>query len=232
MIQFNLLPDIKLEYIKSRRTKRSVMLIAGSVAAVALVIFILLFVSVGLQKQHLNNLSNDIKRDSKQLEGIEDIDRILTVQNQLNKLTELHEAKPVASRLKEYITLITPAQVSYADIEIDFVSSTMTFSGSADTIKTVNQFVDTLKFTKYRQIIDDKESSEETNAFTEVVLTSFGKDEKGTSYDISFKFDPIIFSSQTKVKLVVPNIITTRSAIERPSENLLQPLSNPSGGEQ
>lgn len=224
MIQFNLLPDIKLEYIRAKRTKHSVMLIAMAVAGTSLAIFVLLFMTVNvLQKQHLNNLGNDIKRDSETLKGVNDLDRVLTVQNQLNKLTELHDAKPVISRLKGYIAQVTPAQVSYASIELDIESGTLHFTGSADSLKTVNQFVDTLKFTKYTA----GDSEEQKNAFSEVVLTTFGKDDKGASYEINLKFDPAIFASQSNVKLVVPNIVTTRSAVEKPSENLLQPLSNP-----
>jgi hypothetical protein len=200
------------------------MLAAMVVAGSSLAIFILLFVTVNvLQKQHLNNLGNDIKRDSQKLQGIEGLDRVLTVQNQLNKLTELHDAKPVLSRFKEYIAQTTPAQVSYASIDVDILTSTIRFTGSADSLKTVNQFVDTLKFTKYT--VGD--ATEQTNAFSEVVLTTFGKDDKGASYEINLKFDPVIFASQSDVKLVVPNIVTTRSAVEKPTENLLLPLSNP-----
>jgi Tfp pilus assembly protein PilN len=224
MIQFNLLPDIKLEYIKTRRTKRSIIVISLAVAGVALGIFILLFMTVNvLQKQHISNLNKDIKKHSSDLEGIEDLDRILTVQNQLNKLTELHDSKPVISRFKGYISQITPAQVSYASITLDVANGTINFTGSADSLRTVNQFVDTLKFTKYT--IGDE--TEQKNAFSEVVLTGFGKDEKGASYEIDLKFDPIIFSSQSDVKLIVPSIVTTRSAVERPDDNLLIPLSNP-----
>lgn len=229
MIQFNLLPDIKLEYIKSKRSKRSIILISTIVAGGALAIFVLLFMTVNvLQKQHLNNLNRDIKRDTEKLQSIDGLDRILTVQNQLNKLTELHDGKPVISRFKGYITQITPAQVSYASITLNITAGTINFSGSADSFRTINQFVDTLKFTKYTL----GESKEEANAFSEVVLTSFGKDEKGASYEIDLKFDPLIFASQSSVHLVVPNIITTRSAVERPDDNLLVPLSNPDTDEE
>src|SRR5690606_10012249 len=174
MIQFNLLPDIKLEYIKAKRTKRMVLLIASGVAGGSLAIFLLLFLSVGLQNQHINNMSEDIKRDSEQLQDIDDLDKILTVQNQLNNLTEVHEGKPVASRLKRFIPQITPQQVSYATIEINFAANTISFSGSADSLRTVNQFIDTLKFTKYKEsTTNDQEENqalaEEKNAFTEVV---------------------------------------------------------------
>lgn len=226
MIQFNLLPDIKLEYIKAKRSKRMIMLIAMAVAGGALAVFVLLFLTVNVfQKQHLENLSKDITEHSSELESIDDLGRILTVQNQLNKLPELHDNKPVLSRLRGYITQTTPPQVSYATIDVDLATSTISYTGTADTIRTINQFVDTLKFTTYKTA----DSNEEVSAFTNVVLTSFAKDERGSSYTIDMKFDPLIFSSKSTVTLTVPNIITTRSAIDKPTEDLLQPLSNPAG---
>lgn len=250
MIQFNLLPDVKLEYIRANRTKRLVMLVAGSVTAVSVGMFLLLFFSVNiLQKQHLKNLTNDINRDSKQLQEIKDLDKILTIQNQLSKLTELHDAKVYTSRMKEYITQVTPQNVSFAEVEVKLTEGTMRFKGSADTLRTVNQFVDTLKFTKYRTLVDDGESgykySEEKNAFSEVVLFDFGRDDKGASYEITLKYDPTIFSGvsiveekegeepvkKNPVELIVPNIITTRSVTEKPDFNLFLPLSDSEGEE-
>lgn len=250
MIQFNLLPDVKLEYIRANRTKRLVMLVAGSVTAVSVGMFLLLFFSVNiLQKQHLKNLTNDINRDSKQLQEIKDLDKILTIQNQLSKLTELHDAKVYTSRMKEYITQVTPQNVSFAEVEVKLTEGTMRFKGSADTLRTVNQFVDTLKFTKYRTLVDDGESgykySEEKSAFSEVVLFDFGRDDKGASYEITLKYDPTIFSGvsiveekegeepvkKNPVELIVPNIITTRSVTEKPDFNLFLPLSDSEGEE-
>lgn len=225
MIQFNLLPDVKLEYIRVRRFKRIVTLAAGAIAAGALIITILLFVVVNvLQRQHLNNLSRDIAADSKKLEETEDLDKILTVQNQLNNLTSLHSQKPQATRLSDYLKQITPLNANIAQIDVDFTLSSVSLSGSANSLADVNKFVDTLKFTKYT-IGDTAEAS----AFTDVVLSSFGLDFGRASYLITFKFDPVIFDSSKEVKLVVPNTITTRSSTNRP-EALFQPSANTQGG--
>lgn len=253
MIQFNLLPDVKLEYIRAKRIKRTVMLIAGAVTAASVGVFILLFFTVNvLQKQHLKNLSKDIDRDSKVLQETKDLDKILTIQNQLSKLTELHDQKVYTGRLKEYITQVTPLNVSFSEVEVKLTDGTMRFKGSADTLRTVNQFVDTLKFTKYKKLVLDENGEvnygEEKQAFSEVVLFDFGRDDKGATYEITLKYDPEIFTAsayeedkdddtvvaaneqqQVKrkpVQLIVPNIITTRSVTEKPDDNLFRPLSN------
>lgn len=210
MIQFNLLPDVKLEYIKARRLKRSVVLISGLVAAASLTLLIILFVGVVIfQKKHMNDLSADIKTDTAKLESVQDLDKILTVQNQLGSLPGLHDQKPVTSRLFTYLPQLTPQKVSISDLILDFEAQTLVIKGTADTVSTVNKFVDTLKFT------DLKIGEEQKRAFSAVVLTSFDRTDKA-SYEINMKFDPAIFDSKNDVSLAVPNIITTRSEIEKP----------------
>jgi len=221
MIQFNLLPDVKLEYIKTRRIKRLVMLISSLVTAVAASIMILLILTVNvLQKQHLKDLTANIKKDSNAIKETPDIEKILTIQTQLTSLPDLHKKKPVASRLFDYVKQVTPANASIARLEVKFADGSILITGSADSLGTVNKFVDTLKFTEFK--------SGETNdrAFYGVVLTTFGRDTKGASYTIDLKFKPAIFDSANAVSLTIPSIITTRSQIDKPGA-LFQPLSNP-----
>ncbi|MCA9333450.1 hypothetical protein KC963_00195 [Candidatus Saccharibacteria bacterium] len=228
MIQFNLLPDVKIEYIHAERVKRSVILVASIVAGVAFAIFLMLFISVNfLQKQHLNNLNKDIARDTAQLQAIPDIDKILTVQNQLNSLTSLHEAVPATSRLMPYLGQVTPAQASISDVEVDFTANTMKISGSTDSLVTVNKFIDTLKFTTYTTNLD----SEPKNAFTNVVLSSFAVDEDSVTYQISLQFDPQIFNNTVQVTLNVPKTVTTRSETEKPSDLFQAPTQTNGTGQ-
>src|SRR5690606_17026897 len=151
MIQFNLLPDVKLEYIKAKRTKHMVTLVAGAVTALAVFIFVLLFIVVNVvQKQHIANLDKDIQEDISYLQQVPDLAKVLTVQNQLAALPELHNQKPKVSRLYNYLIQLTPSKASIAEIQVDFAANTMTISGSANKLQTVNKFVDTLKFTEYQ----------------------------------------------------------------------------------
>ncbi len=225
MIQFNLLPSVKLDYVRARRNKRMTLLVAFLVAGSALAILIILFIAVQLvQKKYSTDLSKDIKTESSKLEGTQDLNKILTIQNQLNSLPGLHDKKPVASRLLTFIKQITPAKVSISKVLVTYTDQTIVLTGSADTIGTVNTYVDTIKFTSYKSD-DNKEGS----AFSAVVLSSFGKDEKGIKYEISLKFDPIIFSNSSGITLVVPpGKITTRSETEKP-DALFQPLSGSRG---
>ena len=100
MLQFNLLPDVKLEYVKTQRTKHLLTLLSFAASAAGIGILVLSVITVDVvQKVALNNLNGDIKKYSTQLKQIPDLDKILTVQNQLGTLTSLHDKKPVTSRM-------------------------------------------------------------------------------------------------------------------------------------
>lgn len=223
MVQFNLLPDVKLAYVRARRSKQMIVVIAGLIAAASLFILILLCLVVyGIQKKHLSDVNKDIKASTKQLKDTKDLDKILTIQNQLDSLPALHAQKPVTSRLFSYLAQITPAQVSISSINVDFIANSMQITGSADGIVTINTFVDTLKFTTYST--NDKKT--DLKAFSNVVLSSFnigGNTGTGgassSTYSISLNFDHPLFDAATAVALTVPQgKITTRSETGKPTD--------------
>lgn len=214
MIQLNLLPDIKLEYLKTERTKRKIILISSACAGAALLLLLMLFVVVNvLQKQHLNSLNKDIKTYSAKLSGTTDLNKILTIQNQLESLPAMHDQKVVASRLFSYMSQLTPNQASIASLKVDFVGNTISFSGTADALETVNKFTDTLKFTTFKTA----DGSSEDKAFSNVVLTNFSRDDKITHYQIDAHFAPVIFDNAQEASLITPKIISTRSETEKPA---------------
>lgn len=213
MIQFNLLPDVKQEFIKARRMRRSVSLISITSAGAAVVILVILLGIVnGAQKKYINDLNKDITKYTNQIKEINDLDKILTIQNQLNSLTSLHDQKPVASRLFSYMSSLTPAQASIDKLSIDFAAYVISIEGRADSLGVVNKFADTLKFTDYKL----KEDSPVARAFSGVVLQSFTRDATTTEFTLNASFDPVIFDSSQDIVLNVPDIISTRSETEKP----------------
>lgn len=228
MIQFNLLPDVKLEYIRARYRKRLIMAVSIAASGVFLVIFILLFLFVRVnQVKYMKDLDKDVKTLVEEIRKTPDLDKMLTVQNQLNSLPGLHDQKVVGSRLLDYLGQITPVQVTISDVSVDFETNTMSIKGNADALSTVNKFADTLKLTSY--VVNKKDENaakQEGKAFKDVVLKSFNVEKNNTSnpdkpivYELGFAFDPIIFSiikeeppeGAPSVELSVPNIISTQS---------------------
>jgi hypothetical protein len=205
MIQFNLLPDVKQEYLKARSTRRLVVVVSFVVSAVTLTVLVLLLISVKVvQQKSMKDADRDITKYSNQLKAIPDIDKILTVQNQLDTLTGLHDGKFVSSRVFSYLQQLTPSTVSLSTVTFDYTANTVTMSGGASALDQVNVYVDTIKQTKFTTTKDDTKAS----AFDDVVLTNFGRDDKGATFTLTFSFKPDIFKSTNDVKISVPHITT------------------------
>jgi hypothetical protein len=220
MIQFNLLPDIKLAYIKAQRQRRLVVSISLLICIASVLLLALLLSVDGLQHKHLNDLKRDIDRQSKALSSEPNINTILTVQHQLASLPDLDDQKPAVERLFDYMNQVTPAQVSINDLQIDFASQNFNITGTADAISSITQYVNTLKLTTYFTSDDAKTRKP---AFTNVVLTSFGLNSTGqdrsqaASYQITLSADPTIFDATEQIHLTVPTVVT-RAQLPNPSD--------------
>jgi hypothetical protein len=207
MLQFNLLPDVKLEYVKTQRTKHLLTLLSFAASAVGIGLLLLAALTVyGVQKKSLHDVNGDIKKYSTQLKSVKDLDKILTVQNQLGTLTNLHDQKPVTSRLFTYISQVTPAQASLNQLSIDFTANTLTIGGKTPGLDVVSTYTDTLKATKYST---GNSGSSKTHAFSDVVLSAFSRNDQGATFTITCTFDPVIFSSANAVTLSAPTPATS-----------------------
>jgi Tfp pilus assembly protein PilN len=214
MIQFNLLPDVKVEFVKAQRTKRLVSGSALIASGASFVIFLLLLVAVhGVQKKSMSDLNGDIKQYSDELKSTPDLNKILTIQNQLESLNDLHNDKVVASRIFSMMQQTTPSDVTISDHTVDFTANSMTITGAAPSLDRVNTFADTLKFTTL--VHADNSSGK---AFSDVVLSQFGRDEKGSTYTITLSYDPLLFSNKETGEVIIPKTVTTRSVIGQPTD--------------
>jgi Tfp pilus assembly protein PilN len=247
-LQFNLLPDVKQEYLKTKRTKRTV--ITASIVASAIALFILLFAVTTvyvINKKQLADADSNIKKYSNELQSIKNLDKILTIQNQLKSIQTQHQSKHKMSRIYTYLPQVTPAHVCISQLSIDSASSVMSFQGSSDSQKSINTFVDTLKFTKYKAAGNKDAASQ--NAFPSVTETQFGISTSATNtstnttkcqgvaapagYQLSVKFDPALFANASVVELKVPQgLVTTRSVINDPSNIFNGDTNTPAGSQQ
>jgi Tfp pilus assembly protein PilN len=248
-LQFNLLPDVKQDYLKTERTKKTVIMIAFAASAVSF--FILLFMVTNVyvvNKKKLSDADKDVKKYSDQLKAIPNLDKILTVQNQLESVSSLHQNKHITSRLYSYLPQVTPTNVCLGKVSLDLVGNGLTLEGTTDSLKSVNTYVDTLKFTTYR--LNGQETK--TKAFPSVTETQFSLSQAGgqtsqattcagkpanASYQLTVQYDPALFSNVSKIDLTVPpGLSTTRSVIDDPNNALftgqINATSNQSSGSQ
>jgi len=229
-VQFNLLPDVKAQYVKAQRSKSLITSVAILVSAVAIGIFVVMFLSVSVvQKKILSDADGAIERYTKELKDIPNIEEILTIQNQLDSLSGLHQNKHISSRLFSYLPQVTPAEVKISRVNLDFLSNTMVIDGTAPSQIAINTFIDTLKFTTFK--VGDQDQGW---AFPSVTESSFSINAGQVSYGISLTFDPKLFANnltdgngaiQTPI-LVVPQTVTTHAG------DPANPLFNSQGGEQ
>jgi Tfp pilus assembly protein PilN len=209
MIQFNLLPDVKKQYIHAKKTKRLIISTSFivSAAAVAVVVMFVTFVQVG-QKKYIDDLTKDINKETASIHSIDDLDKMLTVQNQLTLLPGLHEQKPETSRLFDYLSQLISPEAPVSSLSMDMADSGLDMTGSADSIATINKLIDTFKAVTYT--VDG--ASEATKVFT-VNTSRISGDNTSASYRVSLTFDPMIFDNTKKITLSV-NGSTTPATTE------------------
>lgn len=207
MIQFNLLPTVKVEHIRTQKIKRLVMVTSITAICVSAAILVLLFSYTAVQKRHISNLDSDVARLQGELESNSELKKILSVQSQLSSLPALYDGRPAVERLPVFIDQTTPADVGLGQLSIDFSLSTIQLSGKAASLSAINAHVDTLKLTKFTA----GDGSQPEVAFTNVVLSQFGRDDEGASFTIMLNFNPVMFDATQEVSLAVPSMITTRA---------------------
>jgi Tfp pilus assembly protein PilN len=225
MIQLNLLPDVKMSYVKANRLRRLVISVSFIATAVCIFILFLFFAYNLTQKKRIDSLTNQITSSTNQLEGKKDIDQVLTVQKQLSSLNTIDSTRTDAGILfNTYLNELLPADASVSNIVVTYSENGITLQGSADSLATVDTFVDTLKFTTYTT----KTQKQPLKAFSNVVLTSFGLNTQAAgatvvpnqeaSYGLTFDYDPNIFSGTKSPKLKIPSLVTTRSELAQPTD--------------
>src|SRR5207244_2785243 len=103
-----------------------------------------------VQKKQLSDADKSIVTYTSQLKAIPNVNKIITVQNQLQALVGLHQNKHISSRLFTYLPSVTPTKAHVNQIKMDLVANTIELTGTADSHQTINTFIDTLKFTTYK----------------------------------------------------------------------------------
>lgn len=250
MIQFNLLPDVKIEYMKAVQKRQIMAFISFVVAGVCITIFVVVFMIVKVQQpKHISDLDKDIKVNVAKLQENKDLDKILTIQNQLNSLPGLHDQKPMTSRIFGYLSQLVPTQATVSEVGISIVDKKLIIKGNADSTATYNKFVDTLKFTQYSDN-NDPSNIKTGKAFPTVVVTNFSINSSqnqngvttnigGVTFELEANYDEVIFKNTAKegsavansISLNVPNQVSTRSATQSPSDDLFKQGTNQNNGE-
>jgi hypothetical protein len=224
MIQLNLLPDIKKEYINAQKTRALVVSVSILVTLGAIGLSVLLFVYVTfVQQLQISLATDDIKSKNQQLNSISDLSKYLTIQNQLAALPDLHANKGIYSRLLTFLPVLNPNapnNISLNKLQLTTADKQVSFTGSTASFETLNVFVDTLRNAKVTYK-DSSNTQQTTNMFSQVLVQSSsinrlnGKTTVGFTVQ-GFYQDAAFDARNTGVSASIPNIQTTQSVTESP----------------
>lgn len=194
MIEINLLPNVKRELLKTRAMRNRVISISFLVGGASIAAVVVLALILGSQIAAEAVQNGVIKDRNDKLMAVEDLNKVVTIQNQLTKINEQHSGKKINSRVFDVVTAVNPVapnNVSFSDIKVNPESKTITLEGSA-----VNGYsaLETLKKT----ILNTKVQTTDGDKSSEVSLTkeikdgdtSFGENSEGKKVlQFSFSFE-------------------------------------------
>ncbi len=220
MIQLNMLPDVKVQYLKTQRTKHLVILGAfGAAAASATLIVVLCFVVFVWDHKTINDMTRDIKKYETQMGDITELEKALTVQFQLRSLEGLHNEKPVTSRATEILSKVVPSEASFNEIKIDTEKHTMVLKGEASNAERANTLADSFKFAH----MTEEGVEGRKQPFSAVTLKSYNFDGKKAKFEVTLNYDEAIFDRTKNIVVAVEaGQNTTGSVLDRPNPLFIQ----------
>ena len=215
MIEINLIPDVKQEFLKVQKLRNATISISILAGMGAIGITAILALLLGAQLIHENIQKDAVKNEFAKLQKVSGVDDLLTIQNQLATIPMLQKDKSMTSRVFDTIVAITPNdqnQIKISNLQIDPESNTMTIEGS-----TVNGFTATDVFRK--TILNTKvtyasggEGRDTTVPLTDDVKmgpTSYGEDSTGARvlrFKLSFEYPPeLLTNAGTSVRVQSPS---------------------------
>lgn len=236
MIELNLLPDVKKEFIKAQRTRNTVISGAILVSLIAGGIVALLATSVYLgQGLMIGNLKKQITDNHRTLASKQEINKYLAIQGQLEALDKAAGQRSVYGRILDALPALNPAapnNVTLYDFSMTKTDSSATMSGEANNFEAVNNFKNTLEKAVV-SYTDNSGQKQQTALFPTVssgipALTQVnGK--SVASFTFTLAFSPEVFDPLNKdIAINVPKIVTSDSDQNAPKELF---SSQPTGGQ-
>ena len=211
MIEINLVPDVKQELIKAQRVRASVISVSILAGMVAVGVVVLLAIWVfGVQTARGVILDNTITSEHETLANVEDVNDTLTIQNQLSKISEMHDNKTITSRVFDVLTTINPSEpndVSITNLTLDLANSTITIEAQASNgYPALEVFKKTIAATTFRYTQDGEQFSIPLASNMSDSERSYGEDASGARvlrFALSFIYPEELFSRASQGATIV-----------------------------
>ncbi len=204
MIEINLVPDVKQELLKAQRMRSAVVTAAIFTSIIAAGVVVLLLVYVyAVQLGRNAFLDSQIKNKAAQLEQVEDLSRMVTIQNQLGKITDLNQQKTISSRTFDMLSAVLPPEpngVKISQVDINTTDKTIRLEGQTrgfDSMEVFKKTVSSAVIQLPTKADEDKIDPIELASDVATSDVSFGQDAEGNKvlrFIISFVYADELFT--------------------------------------
>jgi hypothetical protein len=211
MIEINLVPDVKQELIKAQRVRASVISMSVLVGMVAVGVVVVLGIWVFAVQAARGVLSdNGIKTESEKLAKVQDVSNTLTIQNQLSKLTAMHDEKSIDSRIFDILTTINPPEpnnVAITNISLDSTEKTIKLEAQAiNGYPALDVFKKTINATTFQFTQDGEKRSVPLAGDMSDSDRSYGEDASGAKvlrFTLIFTYPDELFAKTAQAATIV-----------------------------
>lgn len=134
MISINLLPDVKKDLLRVRRERNLVVTVSVIAVGVSVGILLVLGATLGGMTVAKMATESSIESNEKKIDDAiknDQLNRYLTIQNQLSQIDGLKGGQQIYSRLMGYLVALNPAAPNNATLQNVILSSSGTSSSSS-----------------------------------------------------------------------------------------------------
>lgn len=208
MIEINLVPDVKQELIKAQRARAAVITVTILIGAISIAIVLLLAVYVfTVQGLRSTNYDGEISKYNKQFSSVDDLSKILTIQNQLSKLSSLNDNKHITSRVFDMLNVIippSPNNITISTLTVKTSENLVTIEGQAsNSYAALDVFRKTLTNAKVNFKNGDNSNQKPVDLASNISISnaSYGQDatgEKVLRFTLAFNYAEELLALSSK----------------------------------
>ncbi len=133
--EVNLVPDVKIQMIKALKMRNLVLFICILVSAISVGVVLVLFSIKSGQDIAMSNQDKRLESMSIKMNDYEELDDLVTIQRQLDMISQLSGDKPVLSRVFGALDVVLPQGndvVQLSELRAELSEDTLRFEGQAD----------------------------------------------------------------------------------------------------
>jgi len=143
-ITINLLPDVRLNRLRSERIRRIATATGVGIWVVIGGLVVGLFLITGGQKFLIDNATSDIKTTTAQIQSVNGLTDALTAQATLTSLPALYDSRTYFSKFVPIVAAAMPADVNISSMATD-TNNLLTITGTGASAFSVDRFYESLK---------------------------------------------------------------------------------------